>query len=1004
MDNFIIDKVRKTCEKLKELSESTVCQIQEMKICSSEYKKGNEIMDLSSVSDVFKREDYLSGIDKHFWLGFDLTTPKAEEDCEFRLEFTTGREGELDAVNPQGMVYLNGEFMQGTDVNHRSVILEPDRHYEVQIYFYTGMVECDTKFMADLKCVNLSIEKLYYDIFVPYEAHKCFDKDDYNYIKTLKHLELACNIVDFRNVGSEEFYKSVCDATEYLQKEYYEKECGNSTSVTSYVGHTHIDIAWNWTIAQTREKAQRSFATVLRLMEKYPEYIFMSSQPVLYEYVKEEAPEIYEQIKKRVKEGRWEVEGAMWLEADCNLSSGESLIRQIIHGKKFMKDEFGVDSHILWLPDVFGYSAALPQILKKSGIDKFVTSKLSWSETNKMPYDTFMWEGIDGTEIFTYFLTCMWHERVKQGAAITTYVGTIDPSMNLGTWERYQQKEYNDNVLVTFGHGDGGGGPTAEMLESGRRLKYGLPGLPKAEMTRAGEFLDKIEETFKESCKKLRRVPKWVGELYLEFHRGTYTSVAKNKKYNRECEFLCQETESLAVMDELLLGGLYPKSEFDKNWKKLMLNQFHDILPGSSIKEVYDDSDLDYAEIYGEIGQIKGEKLEKIAQNVSDSGLLVYNPNSHMVSGYAKNGNDFVYAEDIPSFGWKVIAEKTEENHTEISDRMIESSHYKIVFDDNMNITSLFDKDNEREVVEKGKTFNQLCVYEDQPRLWDGWEITDYYKHKMWEVNSVENVEPIVKNGAGGFKISRKYMNSTITQTILVYEKSRRIDFETEIDWNEDEILLKAVFPTTVHTNKANYEIQFGCVERPNHENTSWDKAKFEVCAQKWGDLSEEGYGVSILNNCKYGYSANGSEMTLTLIKSRIMDKMHHSFTYSLYPHKDGFRQGGTIEEAYLLNRPLEVVPVNGGGSLPSEFSLISCDMNNVIVETVKQAENGKGVVVRLYEAWNKKCKPTLNFGFDAKKISLCDILEQPIAELGSGDRVQLDVSNFEIITLLIEI
>ena len=1009
MSKFIIDKIRKTCDNLRALSEKNVCHIQEMKIISADYKNQDEIQDFSNVTEVFRKGDRLSGKDKHFWLEFEVTTPKKEKDCEFLLEFTTGHEGEWDGLNPQGIVYLNGKLTQGIDVNHRTVSLEADTKYTVVVYFYVGMIECDTLFLADLKCVDNIVNQLYYDLYVPYEALGCLEKEDYNYIKTLKYLEMACNLLDFRMPESDEFYKSIADAAEYLKTEFYEKECGGNSPTVSYVGHSHIDIAWQWTTRQTREKIQRTTATALSLMKKYPEYIFMMSQPQLYEYLKEETPELYEQVKERAKDGQWEVEGAMWLEADCNLSSGESLIRQIIHGKKFMKDEFGVESRILFLPDVFGYSAALPQILKKTGVDKFITTKIGWSETNKMPYDTFMWEGVDGTEIFTYFLSCMRHESLKAGNFNTTYVGKISPSVNLGTWERYQQKEYNDDVLVTFGFGDGGGGPTAEMLEMGRRLKYGLPGMPKAQMTRLADYLDRTKERFTESCEKLKRTPKWVGELYLELHRGTYTSMAKNKKFNRECEFLCQATETLSVLDGLFLGGNYPKETLDKNWRRILLNQFHDIIPGSSIKEVYEDSDKDYEAVYKEIGGIKIETLEKIADNVDKSGLLVYNPNSYKVSGYVKNGDNLVYAEDVPPLGWKVIEEKAEDGNISVCEREIDSPHYKIVFDDNMNIISLYDKDNDREVVKQGEKANQLRVFEDYPKEWDNWEITDYYKQKMWKINNVDRVEIVNLNGAKGFKVVRKYMNSTIVQTIMVYEKSRRIDFETEADWHENHVILKTAFPTTIHTNKANYEIQFGNVERPNHENTSWDKAKFEVCAQKWGDLSEEGYGVSILNNCKYGYSADGSEMSLTLIKcgtfpNEVADQGHHSFTYSLYPHKDGFKQGKTIEEAYLLNRPMEVLPVGGNGKLPSEYSLVSSDMENIVIETVKKAENGNGIVIRLYDAWNKKSKPMIKLGFSAKKIHLCNMLEEPISELGSGDEVKLDVSNFEIVTLLVEI
>ena len=328
------------------------------------------------------------------------------------------------------------------------------------------------------------------------------------------------------------------------------RDSGDTGAVVHCIGHTHIDVAWQWTLAQTREKAQRSFATVINMMKQYPEYKFMSSQPQLYQYVKRAAPELYDEIKEMVRQGRWEVEGAMWLEADCNLPSGESLIRQIIHGKRFMQREFGVDSKILWLPDVFGYSAALPQILKKCGVEKFVTSKISWSEFNKMPYDSFLWEGMDGTEIFTYFITAQDLPKKGEDDNFTTYVGYIRPSQVLGTWRRFQQKEYNNETLITFGFGDGGGGPTRDMLEQQRRLAYGIPGIPKTKIETAGNFLDKVEKNFNENAEKLRRVPKWVGELYLEMHRGTYTSIAKNKKHNRKSELLLREAEALAAADK----------------------------------------------------------------------------------------------------------------------------------------------------------------------------------------------------------------------------------------------------------------------------------------------------------------------------------------------------------------------------------------------------------------------------------------------------------------------
>lgn len=1008
MGKFVKEKVIVTCENLKRLMQKTIEEIGGIKYTECGYKAPGEVATVDGSWLDFGRRDRINGYDKHFWFSFKVKTPERIENKEYALFFTSGREGEWDATNPQGLVYLNGKVKNGIDVNHRKVYLEPDTEYDVLLYIYTGTVEIDVLMQADLVLIDNKVKELYYDLKVPHDAARCFDDADYNHIKTIKYLEQACNFIDFRDYGSSEFYESVEKAIEYLKEEYYAKVCGNSDALVSYIGHTHIDVAWLWTLAQTREKAQRTFLSMLTLLDRYPDFVFMSSQPQLYEYFKEEQPEAYERIKKYVKEGRWEVEGAMWLEADCNLSSGESLVRQIFHGKKFMKDEFGVDSHILWLPDVFGYSAALPQILQKSGVDKFVTSKISWNEYNKMPYDSFMWQGIDGTEIFTYFLTAQTHEAYKDNANFATYNGNSDPTMNLGTWERYQQKAYSDETILTFGFGDGGGGTTEEMIETEKRLEYGLPGMPKAQMCYAGEALERIKESFDKNCKASKRTPKWVGELYLEFHRGTYTSMAKNKKNNRECEFLCQTTETLSAIDNKLCSGSYPHEELYKNWRTILLHQFHDIIPGSSIEQVYEDSDLEYAKIKKEVGNIKKEKLQKISENVADAGIFVYNPNSFEASGYVEVDGDMVYAENIPALGWKVIDNKRVDAKIIASKKGIESPHYEITFDDCMNIIKVFDKDNGREVIEEGKTANQLYAYEDYPRAFDNWEITNYYKEKKWAVNDVQDVEIIEGNGFGGVLITRKYQNSTITQKIVLYHDSRRIDFITNADWHEHYTLLRAHFPTTVHATKASYEVQFGNVERNNHENTSWDKAKFEVCAQKWGDLSEEGYGVSLLNNCKYGYSALENEIAITLIKcgkypNENADQGIHEFTYSLYPHKDSFKQGGTIKEAYILNRPFEAVKTMGTGTLASEYSFISCNCENIIIETVKKAENGKGIIVRLYDSWNKKSNPVLKLGFLAEKISLCDMMENPLEEIGKGNTVELKVNNFEIITLLIE-
>lgn len=1009
MDNFIKDKVKVICNELYKLTEKRIIEISYLKYIQVDYKTSEMCPVPDGEWKDFKRGDRVFGKDAHFWFYAEIKTPKAEDNIEYALELVTTCDGDWNASNPQGLLYLDGNLVQGLDLNHRKAYLKADTRYKVHIYFYTSMIESGTDVMLNIKSVDIPVRDLFYDLKVPYDAAMCFDENDYAHIKTIRCLDRACNLLDLRCPGSKDFYNSIEKAREYIKEEYFEKECGKSDVIVSYIGHTHIDVAWLWTLAQTREKVQRSFSTVLALMERYPEYIFMSSQPQLYEYLKEEAPVTYEKVKEMVKVGRWEVEGAMWLEADCNLSSGESLIRQITHGKRFMEEEFGVKSHILWLPDVFGYSAALPQILYKTGVDKFVTSKISWNESNRMPYDSFMWEGIDGTEIFTYFLTAQSHRDYLIDKTYTTYNGILTPETNLGTWERYQQKEYNNETIVSFGYGDGGGGPTEEMLENYRRLNFGLPGMPKAQMSFVGDFLARVKENFDKNCEATGRILRWVGELYLEFHRGTYTSRAKNKRNNRKGEFLCMGTETLSAISMLLLNEKYPQDELYRNWRVLLLNQFHDIIPGSSIEEVYVDSDKQYKELFDEVGELKKNKLERLFSNVSKKGIFVYNPNSFTASGYAKYNDKLIYVRDIPAMGWKVLDSTADSGTISVSDNEIESRYYSITFDKNMNIVSLYDKENDREVVGNNGVYNQIVAFEDFPRAHDNWEISSYYKDKQFAVNNVIEVESFTGNGYGGLLITRKYLNSEIKQKITLYSESRRIDFETEIDWHENHTVLKALFPTNVHTNKATYEIQFGNLERPTYENTSWDKARFEVCAHKWCDLSEEGYGVSLLNDCKYGHSALGNEMTLTFLKcgtdpNSKSDEGVHKFTYSIYPHKDSFKKAGTINEAYLLNRPFEVCEAQGTGDLPAEYSFVNCDCDNIVIETVKKADKKDGIVLRLYDSWNMKSNPALNFGFDCKKVYLCDMLENPIAEIGNGNSIRLYVKNFEIVTLYLEI
>ncbi|MGD1823481.1 MAG: hypothetical protein ACPKM0_12065, partial [Pleomorphochaeta sp.] len=469
---------------------------------------------------------------EYYWFETNITIDDTFDGKCVVFELKTGREAFWDATNPQFTIYVNGKLVQGLDVNHRSIILSENAKsgdkYRIILSAFTGTQNFSLLLDGTIKVLHKDIEKYYYDISVPYNVAKLLDNNDTNKILILKALNNSLNLLDFRKEQSSLFYNSLKLAQENITTNFYNKYCGEQDVKVYCVGHTHIDCAWLWTLKVTEDKSLRSFSTVLNLMNQYPDYTFMSSQPQLYKYVKKNNPKVFKEIQRRVKEGRWEIDGGMFVEADCNLASGESLIRQFIHGNKFFKDEFNKQSEILWLPDVFGYSAALPQIIKKCGLSYFMTTKISWNEFNKMPYDTFEWEGIDGTKVLTHFIST---KDYKKGAVegsehtehFTTYNGYINPSQIKGGWERYSQKDLNNEILCCYGFGDGGGGPTKDMIENQQRLEKGIPGCPQTINSNAKEFYHILEEQVKDN----KYLPKWVGELYLEYHRGTYTSMAR---------------------------------------------------------------------------------------------------------------------------------------------------------------------------------------------------------------------------------------------------------------------------------------------------------------------------------------------------------------------------------------------------------------------------------------------------------------------------------------------
>ena len=1006
---FMIDeKIRTICETLEGLKTQKITELDNFLYQETDYRKNAPLPD----TDTFMLYDSHIGLDagKHYWFYKKLPAQPAQDGKQLIFTLNTGRMNGYEVHDPQCIVFLNGQMVQAFDWFHRELPLPFDQENEILIHLYTESSSAKVWFAASLSLLDTKIEKLYFDLNVPYEAAMCLDDNDDNKLTILKSLELATANLDLRVPYSKAFYESVDATIGYLDTHFYKGVCGKSNTTVTCVGHTHIDVAWLWTLEQTEQKVQRSFSTVLDLMQAYPDYQFLQSQPQLYEFMKQYAPEQYAKIKQRVKEGRWEVEGGMWLEADCNISGGESLVRQFLFGKWFMKEEFDVDSQYLWLPDVFGYSAALPQIMIKCGIKGFITSKLSWNDHNKMPYDIFMWEGIDGTEVFTYFLTAQNSSKTEYDRNLTTYNGKLRPTQVLGAWRRMQQKQYCDDVLLAFGHGDGGGGPTKEMLENHKRMAYGLPGFPKTKMGSLRNFMERTNSAFRENAQLLKRCPKWVGELYFEKHRGVYTSIAKVKKNNRTAEQLYQTLEALFVTDKVLLNLPYEQEAINRGWKTILLNQFHDILPGSSIKAVYDRSDRDFAEVLGTGREMLEQGLTALSSQVkTDGGVFVYNPNGFACSDVITLDGETVYVENIPAFGYKVVTPKAAEGRVSVTQKVLENDFYRLELDDACQIVSLYDKENGREVVQKGEIFNQLQVFEDIPYYFDAWEINHYYKQKMWVIDDVAGCE-IVREGARcGLKITRRYLNSVICQTIYLYDHVRRIEFDTTIDWKEEHQLLKAAFPVDIHANEAVYDIQFGNLKRPTHENTSWDKARFEVCAHKWADISDGSYGLSVINDCKYGHSAEGNILKLTLLKCATdpnpdADKEVHTFRYALIPHGGSFKDANVAQTAQLFNRPVMVRNIaKQDGILPDAYSFVSCNRENIMIDTVKKAEDSDAIIVRLYEYFDCRTEAELTFDTDVRAAYLCDMLENEQQALPvTNRRIKLNVSNFEIVTLKI--
>lgn len=981
-----------------------------------------------------------SGRDLYLWLHKTISVPKEWEGKKVLGIFDFGETGAGSNSGFESLLYMDGKPYQGVDSNHKEAFLpEGVAGTDVDFTFrlWSGLEGGGTPRpqehrinRADLAWLDEKVDDLFYMTRVILETLKELNEFDPMIPHLRSALDRAYKLIDWSYPGSEEFYASV-HAADDLLNELIDGMDKNSLVKVKCIGHTHIDVAWLWRLKNTKEKCARSFSTVLRLMEQYPEYTFLQTQPQLYEYIKEDYPEMFEKIKAKVQEGKWEADGGMWVEADCNLTSGESLTRQILVGGKFFREELGQEIKYLWLPDVFGYSWALPQILKKSGIPMFMTTKISWNQYNRMPHDTFKWRGIDGSEVLTHFITAPepWSQK---GSWFYTYNGHLTPKIVKGVYDAYRNKELTDEMLISYGYGDGGGGVNRDMLELRRRIDK-MPGLPTLETGKASDYFEGLQEKVANTDEYVHT---WDGELYLEYHRGTYTSQAYNKKMNRFLENYYRKVEWLTVLEALEKGNIADAAQdtLTEGWKIILTHQFHDIIPGSSIREVYEDSHVNYEKAENIAKEVETKALNHIVAKEakkwtivnstnwerSDEAFIAHEGEGHFVdaegnvltSQKTHNGS-VVYVDKVPALGWKTITlvEKEAVNANveafSFNDKCVETPFYTVVMNEAGHITSLVDKEVNREVLAAGARANVIQMFEDKPLAHEAWDVDIFYQEKMREVTDLTRME-VTEVGPLQMviRLEWKYMNTTIKQDMIFYKEDKRIDFKTWVDFRERKQLMKVAFPVDIRATYATYDVQYGNVQRPTHWNTSWDWARFETVAHKWVDLSERNYGVSLMNDCKYGHDIKDNVIRLTLLKSAThpdteQDQGEHEFTYSLLPHANSWVDADTEKRAYFLNNPLQVVE---GAAKTDSYSFLNVDNNFIEVDAIKRSEDGKHLVVRAHEYTGGKQRATFTLGMPVKSWQESDLMERPEGELHTNEAITLEFGPYEVKTVLIEL
>jgi alpha-mannosidase len=859
-----------------------------------------------------------------YWFRARATVPEEWAERRVELLWDSGSEATL---------WLDGTAAQGLNRHHPDAVLQ-EQGAPGPFAFAVEMA-CNGMFGKQEEAFELRRAEL--AVFDP-EAWRL-----YLDFETLRALEAGEGVDPSLAGAMRERLEQFCDTgDESLLAALYENVNGSHAHELAAIGHAHLDTAWLWPLAESRRKAVRSFSTQVRLMNEYPEHRFACSQAVHYDWIREREPALWALIRSKVEAGQFVPVGGSWVEPDCNLPSGEALLRHFLHGQRFFEREFGIRCREFWSPDAFGYCGQLPQLLRHVGITRFLTQKLSWNRFNRPDQHTFTWEGVDGSRVLGHF------------PPADTYSSDATVPDLLRTVREYKSHDHSGTSLLVFGYGDGGGGPTRAMLETLRRARD-LQGLPRTRLTTSDEFFAALEHEPDER-------PVVVGELYFEYHRGVYTSQARTKRLNRRAEQALHDAEFLSV----LRNGDYPRGELDRLWKLLLLNQFHDVLPGSSIRQVHEESERDLAAV------VAG------AEALIGIGAAPANTIGFDRREVAQSPDGVLNVVEAPPYGAGTIVAANDT--VRVDGLVLENAHLQARLSPEGLLLSLVERATGRETL--AAPGNRLELYEDRPVQFDAWDVDPAHLRTRRDAPAFESHEVVTDSP---LRAEMAFERPGYRQVVRLDAGARRLEFHATVDWRERHTLLKVCFPLAVRAPTATYEMPFGYAERPTHFSTSFDRARYEVPGHRFADLSEHGFGAAVLTDSKYGYSCHGNELRVSLLRSPTSpdpeaDQGAEEFAYALMPHAGGWRECGVLAEAHRFNAPLRWT-----ARVEATQSLAAVDEPNLVLDTVKRAEDSDAIVLRLYEAHGARGEARLRLGFPLAGACLASGLEE------DGDALEVD-------------